>query len=493
MGRSLGALHRHVWAVTTLVLIVASSLVVVAAPFAADESTLGVYPALGFAAFLIWTLVIAVVWSLRPFRVRVAGWTAWFAGGVTLALTLGPIALWYLGREGLGYQISQALGIGGTPYGFGDMDVVLSWLACPREGIDPYSAQAATCAIGPSNYGPAIFWLSPTGLDRSAAPLLGVIGAVLSALAIAWLTRQSRGMGRIALVSASASAAWILLQERANLDAAIIWCAVLLVWLVRSRTGLWPWIVAAIPIWTLGAWKYYPFALVVALVPVLRVRHGWAVIAGFLALAGGYLVWQREFVSLSLASNANLSGGEFWGIGRDVAAAFLAGEADVVSGWGWADVLLGVVLASAFLWGWSIVRRRTVDSWVATSPLRAVPLTAESMLAISGSSATLISVGLSGFGYHYKAALLVLAVPLLARLTSSNRPNVWRPGLFMLVLIVIAVFVTGNLLLSSVSALVVSGFVTGVALRTLLAWVPLGLRLRQQSGNERGCAAPATR
>ena len=91
MGRSLGALHRHVWAVTTLVLIVASSLVVVAAPFAADESTLGVYPALGFAAFLIWTLVIAVVWSLRPFRVRVAGWTAWFAGGVTLALTLGPI------------------------------------------------------------------------------------------------------------------------------------------------------------------------------------------------------------------------------------------------------------------------------------------------------------------------------------------------------------------------------------------------------------------
>ena len=484
---------RRPWATLTITLILVASLLVVASPAAVDQITRGVYPAIGFAAFLVWSLVVAVVWSMRPFRMQVAGWTAWLAGAITLVLTLGPIAMWYLGRDGLGYQVSQALGVGGTPYGFGDMDVVLSWLSCPRLGIDPYSAEAASCAVGSSNYGPAIFWLVPTGLDRAAAPLLGVVGAVLSALAIVWLTRQSKGMGRIALVAASGSAAWILLQERANLDAAIIWCAVLLVWLVRSRSGLWPWILAAVPIWILGTWKYYPFAMALAMVPVLRVRHGWTVLAGFAALTVGYLIWARDFVALSLASNADLSGGEFWGIGRDVAAAFIAGEADVTAGWGWADALLGVLVVIALVWGWTTIRRTSVKTWNPERPLRAVPLTPEAMLAIMGSTAALIPVALSGFGYHYKVALLVLAVPLLARFAWSSRPDVWRAGVFMLVLTIIALFVTGNLLLSSVSTLVVSAFVTGAALRIFLGWLPLGPRPRSQSGKNAAIAAPATR
>ena len=481
----------RLWAALTITLLLAASLLVVAAPVAVDASTRGVYPAVGVAAFLIFALTIAVIWSLKSIRVHVTAKVAWLAGAITVALTLGPILLWYLGRVGLGYQISQALGVGGTPYGFGDMDVVLSWLACPREGIDPYSAQAFSCAVGPSNYGPAIFWLSPTGLGRSAAPILGVAGAVLSALAIVWLTRQSRGLGRIVLVVASASAAWILLQERANLDAAIVWLVVLLVWLVRSRPGLWPWIAAAVPIWLLGAWKYYPFAMVLAMVPVLRVRHGWTVLAGFVALAIGYLVLMREYVSLSLASNSNLSGGEFWGIGRDVAAAFIAGEADVVSGWGWADLLLGLVVLVALAWGWSIVGSPDPRSWKPDRPLQAVPMTAESMLAISGASATLVSIGLSGFGYHYKAALLILAVPLLARFAVSPRRDVFRAGLFMLVLVIISVFVTGNLFLTSVSTLVVAAFSVGAALRTLLAWLPREHERESQGGKNAGVPTPA--
>ena len=492
VNRHGGILSNRIWALLTIAGVLVGSLLVVAAPIAADATTRGVYPAIGFTALLVWSLVVVAVWSLRSFQVHVASWTAWVAGVVTLALTLGQISLWYLGRDGLGYQVTQALGVGGTPYGFGDMDVVLSWLSCPREGIDPYSAAAASCAIGPVNYGPAIFWLSPTGLNVSAAPVLGVLGVMLSALAIVWLARQSKGMGRIALVVASASTAWILLQERANLDAAIVWCAVFLVWLVRSRPGLWPWVIAAIPIWILGTWKYYPFAMALALLPVLRLRHGWAVLVGFAGLTAAYLIWAREYVALSLASNSGLSGGEFWGIGRDVAAAFMAGEAKVVSGWGWADVFLGVVMIMALLWGWAIVGRRRLNTGDSRGPLRAVPLTAESMLAISGSTAILVSVGVSGFGYLYKAALLVLAVPLLARFAVSRRADVWRAGLLMLVLTVIAMFVTSNLLLSSVSALVVSAFVTGAALRTLLAWVQPSLSGRWQRGHSSVGSAPAT-
>ena len=493
MRSAVGDYSRRLCAPLTLTLVLVSSLLVIAAPAAVDASTRGVYPAVGVAAFLVLALTIVVIWSLKSFRVQVTAKIAWLAGIITVALTLGPILLWYLGRDGLGYQISQALGVGGTPYGFGDMDVVLSWLNCPREGIDPYSAQASSCAVGPSNYGPAIFWLSPTGLGRSAAPILGVVGAVLSAIAIVWLARQSKGAGRIALVIASASAAWILMQERANLDAAIVWCAVLLVWLVRSRSGLWPWILATVPIWILGAWKYYPFAMVLALLPVLRLRYGWTVLTGFVALALGYLVLMREYVALSLTSNSNLSGGEFWGIGRDVAAAFIAGEAEVVSGWGWADALLGVIVLAAFVWGWSIVPFRHVKLWKSYRPLRAVPLTAESMLAISGASATLVSIGLSGFGYHYKAALLVLAVPLLARFTMNPRQSVFRAGLFMLVLVVISVFVTSNLFLTSVSTLVVAGFSTGAALRTLVAWLPLGFARQSRGRKNSTASAPATR
>lgn len=472
--------HRRTprtWAVVTLSLIFLTLIVVVAAPVVADAKTRGVFPAIGFATLLVVSAVVAVVWSVQPVRLDVATWTAWLAGAVTLALTLGPITLWYLGRDGLGYQIFQALGVSTSPFGFGDMDVVISWLDCPRVGIDPYGTQATTCAVAPSNYGPAIFWLVPTGLTRSAVPVLGVLGVVLSALAIVWLTRQSRGWGRITLLVVSASAAWILLQERANLDAAIVWVAVALVWLVRSRAGLWPWVVAAVPIWILGAWKYYPFAMVLALLPVLRIRHGWSVIVGFLGLAIGYLFIVRDNVALSLSSNAGLSDGTFGGMGRDIAAAFIAGEAKAVTGWGWGDFIIALIVISAFIWGWTTVGRLRVGS--ANSPgLRRVPLTAEAMLAISGSTAIVVAVAWSGFGYNYKAALLVLGVPLLARLAYRGDTASWRPAVLMLALSVIAMFVTTNLLLVSLATLVTATFLTGAALRPLLQWLPLAPRSR---------------
>ena len=475
--RETAGLNSRVWALITLGLLGLALVIVFTAPVVADVKTRGVYPAIGLATLLILSAAVAVVWSIRPVRLMVAPWTAALVGALTIALTLGPISLWYLGRDGLAYQIFQALGVGTSPYGFGDMDVVVSWLDCSRAGIDPYGPEAVTCAIASSNYGPAIFWLAPTGLTRTAVPLLGVLGVLLSAAAIAWLARQSRGWGRITLLVASVSAGWILLQERANLDAAIVWCAVLLVWLVRKRDSLLPWVIAAVPIWILGTWKYYPFAMVVALLPVLRIRHGWTVITGFLVLAFGYLVVYRDNVALSLSSNAGMSDGTYGGLGRDIAAAFVAGEAKAVAGWGWGDIVIAMVMIAAFVWGWTVVgsaRNHGKDS----IGLRRVPLTAEAMLAISGSTAIVVAVAWSGFGYNYKAALLVLGVPLLARLADRRDAPSWHAGVFMLVLSVIAMCVTANVLLASLATLIVSTFLTGAAIRPLLRWLPLAPRSR---------------
>ena len=366
------------------------------------------------------------------------------------------------------------------------MAVVISWLDCPRAGIDPYGPDVESCAIAPSNYGPAIFWLAPTGLSLAAVPVLGITGVVLSALAITWMARQSRGWGRITLLVVSASAAWILLQERANLDAAIVWCAVLLVWLVRSRQSLWPWILAAIPIWILGAWKYYPFVMIMAFVPVLRIRHGWTVVASFLGLAAGYLLIFRDNVALSLASNAGLSDGTYGGLGRDLAAAFIAGEARAVSGWGWGDLLIGAVLIAVFAWGWTVVGRPRIR--LDRHDLTQIPLTFESMLAVSGSTAIVVAVAWSGFGYNYKAALLVLGVPLLARLADRRNPQLWHASVVMLVLTVIAMFVMSNVLLASLATLVVAVFLFGAALRPLMSW----LRLSRVHRDNSSAASPTT-
>ena len=468
---SITARPARLWAWIFLAALIGTLLLVVLAPVAQDPEVRGVYPAVGFAALIVVVAVIAVIWAIRPFRLRVAGWAAWLAAGITILLTLGPIALWYAGRDGLGYQVFQAIGVGTGPYGFGDMVVVLSWLDCPRVGIDPYGSDAVSCAVGPSNYGPAIFWLAGTGLNTAATPLLGVLGVIASALTVAWLVRQSRGSGRLTLLLVASSAAWILLLERANLDAAIIWAAVLLVWLVRRYQGLWPWIVAAVPIWILGAWKYYPFAMILALLPVLRIKRGWMVITGFLALALAYLVIWRDNVLLSLESNATLSGGEYGGFGRNIAAAFVTGEAQTATSWKWGDFVIAGLMIAAFAWGWTVVGARRAHR--NRSGLRAVPLTGEAMLAMSGATAVLVAVGWSGFGYNYKAALLFLGVPLLARLADRPDAQAFHVGLFMLVLVVISAFVLSNVLLSSLAVLISAAFIAGAALRPLSAWLKI--------------------
>jgi len=97
-------------------------------------------------------------------------------------------------------------------------------------------------------------------LSNSNVTAIGFLAMVVSSVMLLWLARNSRGIGQITLLVAAFGGPWLLLLERGNLDAVIMWVAVLTIALTRRYPTLAAWSVAAILIWIVGTWKYYPFA-----------------------------------------------------------------------------------------------------------------------------------------------------------------------------------------------------------------------------------------
>jgi len=85
------------------------------------------------------------------------------------------------------------------------------------------------------------------------------------------------------------------------------------------------------------------------------------------------------------------------------------------------------------------------------------------MLAAAGSTLFLISVLVSGFGYAYKAAFLLLVIPLLSRPVRTSSPRIYMPSLIMLILVVIGCVVVWNTALATVSGIVTAAFALGAA------------------------------
>jgi hypothetical protein len=452
------------WAVLGLLLAIAFL-----SPLPEDDITRGVYPGLASIAGIVIFVSIGVLLFLQPFRIHTRRYLPFAIAALSVVVVLFPISLWYLGREGLGFQFFQSLRVGTSPYGFGDLEVTLSWLDCVRLEIDAYGPAAATCAIGPANYGPGWLWLASLGIGPQHTAPIGIAVTLLTGVVVAWMARFTSGIGQIALLVVVISPSWILLVERGNFDLLVVWCAVLLVWLVRRMPDrLLPWVIGAIPIWILGTWKYYPFAMVLALLPVVRIRRGWVVIAAFLGAALLYLTVFRDTVLLSVNSNANLSGGNLWGIGRDVLAAIVGGQEKSDTAIRWPDLLIVLMIAAAFIWGWCAKR---TPARLELPGIQKVPFTGEAMLAIGGSSSVLVAVGFGGFGYQYKAALLILTIPLLIRLADRGSPEVWRSAVAMVLLVVIGSVVVWNVATSSIAVLVAAAFTAGVSLRCLMTWI----------------------
>ena len=90
------------------------------------------------------------------------------------------------------------------------------------------------------------------------------------------------------------------------------------------------------------------------------------------------------------------------------------------------------------------------------------------MLAAAGSAVFLASVLVAGFGYAYKAAFLLLCVPLVAGLVYRIGRAYVFAGLTSLALIGVCSIVVWNTLLASLAGITAASFALGLSLMLML-------------------------
>jgi uncharacterized membrane protein len=223
---------------------------------------------------------------------------------------------------------------------------------------------------------------------------------------------------------------------------------------------LWSWGIAAASIWLAGTWKYYPFVLGIMLLPLLFVRKGWMILAGFVVVTLAFVVLTWSNVQLSLAANSGMVDlGDFVVLGRVPLVARMLGGDGESGTYGWPDLLvLGLGLA-ALVWGAVWMRSRGGPGLRGISD-RSVYL---AMLASGGSALYLISVLIGGFGYAYKASFLLLLIPFLSRPAKSSKPWIFVPSVISLVLVAVGVVVVWNTALATVAGVIAAAFALGAA------------------------------
>ena len=445
------------WRVVTLALTLTVLTITFIGFGAQDDVTRGVYPAIAGRSSLYFIAAFGIPLLLAPFILRLDSRTPFITGLVGLLVVLVPISLWFASRDGLAFQWTQALQFGSTDL-FGDLRIPLEWMDCARRGINPYAIELNECHGSAMNYGPGLLWFNTFGVLISVIGLLGILGIFASLASIVWLSRHADGRGKLVLLFAVIAPAWIDLIVLANLDQIIIWLAICLVILVRrlGPSRLLPWVLAAIPIWLMGTWKYYPFAMLIAFIPVLSIRRGWVLIVAFVSATSLYLVVYWPTILTTIGSQAGWSGG----VGRDTLAAFIGGQETADRAVGWPDLVIVILMIAAFAWGWT---SRPGGNIHPTSSQ-----VSSAMLAAAGSAVLITSVTVSGFGWPYKAALLILAVPLLAGASSAPIAH-WRSTSTMLILVILAMAVVWNALVGSLAVHLVASFVLGLALRILIS------------------------
>lgn len=434
----------------------------------ASVSAAAGYSPLAWSAVAVLLSVLLV--SLVVRRVQVGVWRGlpWVIGLLAFIVSFVP----WLASTGvnpdLGTWIYRGLRVAPSIMEFWDLTLVMQSVDCARWGFDIYLDNNG-CMQDASIYAPGMVWLQyiPFSVfSQSNVTVLGVAMMVISSLALVWLARQSAGIGQIALLVAAVGGPWLLLLERANIDAVVLWAAVVAVLVVRRWSGvdansrLWPWIIAAALLWLMGTWKYYPFVMGAMLLPVLRLRHGWTVIAGFLVASIGFvlLTWQN-FLFSSSSNEAMIDYGDFVVLGRVPLVARMLGTevgAERIQG---GDLLVVLLVLAAVAWGAGIaLALRRLPTWNA-------------MLALGGSSLYLASVLIAGFGWGYKAAFLLLAVPLVSHLTRNAHRFVTASALGALLLIAVQSVVVWNMVMVTTAGLIAAGFAAGLGVTVLLRGV----------------------
>lgn len=430
----------------------------------ANTSAAGYLP-LAWSATAV--LLAVLVLSLVIKRADIAVWRGfpWLVGLVSFIVSFLP--WWGVsgGNSELGTYIYRGLKVPQGIMQFWDLALVMQSVDCARWGFDIY-ANNNGCLQDPSIYAPGMVWVQyvPFGVFSQANVLiLGVAMIIISSLVLLWLARQSTGLGQIILLVAAVGGPWLLLLERGNIDAVIMWAAAVSVLLVRrwgaltSKSPLWPWIVAAGLLWLMGTWKYYPFALGIMLLPVLRVRTGWAVLVGYAVASFGFVLATWDNFRFSSSTNVSMVDfGDFVVLGRVPVVARMLGTEVGAGGLQFGDVLLLLLALLAVLWGVGVgAMLRRSHAWLA-------------MLAAGGSALYLTAVVMSGFGYAYKAAFLLLAVPLVSRLITSRTRLIAGSALGVLLLLGVQFVVVWNTVMVTTAGVIAAGFAFGLGVTLLL-------------------------
>ena len=410
------------------------------------------YLPIALSAFAVLLAVLLGAPFVRRVDVRVARGFPWFIGVVSFVVSWLAWLAVAMGNAQLGSWIYRGLRVPQGIEPFWDLSLILQSVDCASWGFDVYVANNG-CLAEPSIYGPGTLWLQwVPGMSESSVPVLGLVMMAVSSLALVLLARWSSGFGQILLLVAAVSAPWTLSLERGNMDAVVLWVAVAAVLMVGRWPRLWSWSVAAALIWVVGTWKYYPFAMGLMLLPVLRLRRGWMVLTGFVLASGAFVVatWSNLMFSSS-ENSAMLDVRDLVVLGRAPVVARMLdaqiGSREIQPG----DLVFFALVGFAILWGIGfglLVRRVPVGP---------------SMLGIAGSTLFLVAIVASGFGWAYKATFLLLAVPLLSGYLRAPSRLVVGSSFAALVLTAIVSIVVWNTVLATLAGVIAAGFVFGAS------------------------------
>ena len=437
----------------TLLLLAVCLVQVLRTPSDPSNGSASLYVPAALAACGVFIASFGVAAFIDRLDIGVSGWLQWLIGIVSLLFAAVPWFILTFGSPDVATWMYQGLRIPQGIERFWDLSLVLQSVDCDRWGFDVFAANNG-CLKDPAIYGPGMLWLNVVPFVFSAKNVLwlGAVAMVLSSLALVWLARQSGALGQFTLLAAAVGAPWLLLLERGNVDAFVVWCAILVVFLVRRWDSVWAWSIAAVAVWLVGTWKYYPFAMGLMLLPVLRLRRGWVVLVAWLIATLGYVALTWENFRFSAQSNSNMTEiGDFVVLGRVAVVARMVFTQVGDPGYQLGDLLVLLLAVAAALWGAGWAARR-----------RAVP-THPAMLAIAGSSVFLVSVLVAGFGWAYKAAFLLLCVPLLSSIGRGRGRAVVFPAVAMLALTGVASIVVWNTLLATLAGVVAASFAFGAA------------------------------
>jgi len=410
---------------------------------------------LAMTATVILLLAFAIPTAFLKVDVQVTRWWPWLVGGVSGGLALLGWALVVI-SPATGAAVYRAIRLPQGIVQFWDLRLTLETVDCSRWGFDVFQENNG-CLADPSIYGPGITWwrFGFGVLSEPNTTVLGVLLILVTSGALLWVARRSSGLAAVVLVVAAAGAPWQLMLERANIDALILVIAVLAVWLTSRWSTYWAWALAAAGIWTAGTWKYYPFVLAVLLLPALRLRRGWIVLAGFVTATAVFFVLTWNNVLLSLAASSGMADlGDYVVLGR---IPIIARLPEV---WGFGDFLFAAICVAAIAWGVFLGRVRQPLASSSRIPVWV-------LLALAGALLYLSSVALTGFAYGYKAAFLVLLIPGLRIRAQLPRAATWST-LVAVALLVISFVVVWNTVLATLAGVVAAGISLGTATYVLL-------------------------